>query len=84
MTESVSIGTTLDAIAIDVDALAWDKQDGLLPAIVQDAETYRVLMLGYMNREALAKTLETRQVTFFSRSKGRLWTKGESLSLIHI
>lgn len=88
MTESVSIGTTLDAIAIDVEALAWDKQDGLLPAVVQDAETYRVLMLGYMNREALAKTLETRQVTFFSRSKGRLWTKGERsghmLSLVAI
>jgi phosphoribosyl-ATP pyrophosphohydrolase/phosphoribosyl-AMP cyclohydrolase len=73
MTESSSIVATLDG-----DALAWDKQDGLLPAVVQDAETYRVLMLGYMNREALAKTLETGQVTFFSRSKGRLWTKGES------
>jgi phosphoribosyl-ATP pyrophosphohydrolase/phosphoribosyl-AMP cyclohydrolase len=60
------------------DGLAWDKQGGLLPAIVQDADSRRVLMLGYMSREALAKTLETRQVTFFSRSKGRLWTKGES------
>ena len=60
-----------------IDALAWDKQDGLLPAIVQDAETLRVLMLGYMDRAALQATLDTRRVTFFSRSKGQLWTKGE-------
>jgi phosphoribosyl-AMP cyclohydrolase / phosphoribosyl-ATP pyrophosphohydrolase len=60
-----------------VDVLAWDKQDGLLPAVVQDAETLRVLMLGYMDRAALQATLDTRRVTFFSRSKGRLWTKGE-------
>lgn len=58
--------------------LAWDRHGGLLPAIVQDAATQRVLMLGYMNREALATTLATRRVTFFSRSRGRLWTKGES------
>jgi phosphoribosyl-ATP pyrophosphohydrolase/phosphoribosyl-AMP cyclohydrolase len=58
--------------------LAWDRHGGLLPAIVQDAATQRVLMLGYMNREALATTLSTRLVTFFSRSRGRLWTKGES------
>lgn len=51
--------------------------DGLLPAIVQDNETKNVLMLGYMNREALNKTLETNKVTFFSRTKKRLWTKGE-------
>ncbi len=62
----------------DMESLAWEKQSGLLPAVVQDASTRRVLMLGYMNREALARTLETRQVTFFSRSKGRLWTKGEN------
>ena len=60
-----------------IDALAWDKQDGLLPAIVQDAQTLRVLMLGYMDRAALQATLDTRRVTFFSRSKGRSWTKGE-------
>lgn len=60
-----------------VEALSWDKQDGLLPAIVQDARTLRVLMLGYMNREALETTLRSGQVTFFSRSKQRLWTKGE-------
>lgn len=60
-----------------INALAWDKQDGLLPAIVQDAQTLRVLMLGYMDRAALQATLDTRRVTFFSRSKGQLWTKGE-------
>ena len=63
---------------IDIDALAWDKQGGLLPAIVQDAATLRVLMLGYMDREALGTTLSSGKITFFSRSKARLWTKGES------
>lgn len=61
-----------------IDGLAWEKQGGLLPAIVQDAANGRVLMLGYMNREALVATLESRRVTFWSRSKARLWTKGES------
>ena len=51
--------------------------NGLVPTIIQDATTKNVLMLGYMNEESLAKTLETKQVTFFSRSKNRLWTKGE-------
>ncbi len=68
--------------AVDnIDALAtidWDKSDGLVPAVVQDARTLRVLMLGYMDRAALDATLGSRRVTFFSRSKGRLWTKGES------
>ncbi|MFH6960016.1 bifunctional phosphoribosyl-AMP cyclohydrolase/phosphoribosyl-ATP diphosphatase HisIE [Flavobacterium aquidurense] len=50
---------------------------GLIPAIIQDSETKNVLMLGYMNEESLQKTLETQKVTFFSRSKQRLWTKGE-------
>lgn len=50
---------------------------GLIPAIIQDNETKTVLMLGYMNEEAYQKTLETKKVTFFSRSKNRLWTKGE-------
>ena len=58
--------------------LAWDKQAGLLPAIVQDASNGRVLMLGYMDRQALATSLESEHVTFFSRSKQRLWTKGEA------
>lgn len=51
--------------------------DGLVPAIIQDASTNKVLMLGYMNQEALTKTEKERRVTFFSRSKQRLWTKGE-------
>lgn len=62
----------------EIQALAWDKQQGLLPAVVQDARTRRVLMLGYMDRAALEATLATRRVTFFSRSKQRLWMKGES------
>lgn len=62
----------------DIPALNWAKTDGLIPAIVQDATSGQVLMLGCMNEEALAKTLETGKVTFFSRSKGRLWTKGET------
>lgn len=61
-----------------LDQLDWTKQNGLLPAIVQDADTGQVLMLGYMNADALAETLRSRQVTFFSRSRNRLWTKGES------
>ncbi len=66
------------AMAFSADALAWSKQDGLLPAIVQDASTRRVLMLGYMNREALRLSMTTGHVTFFSRSRQRLWTKGET------
>ncbi|PRH81427.1 bifunctional phosphoribosyl-AMP cyclohydrolase/phosphoribosyl-ATP diphosphatase HisIE [Arenimonas caeni] len=61
-----------------IDSLAWDKQQGLLPAIVQDAGSHRVLMLGYMDRAALEATLATGRVTFYSRSKQRLWMKGES------
>lgn len=53
------------------------EKNGLLPAIIQDANTGKVLMLGYINAESLAKTIETNKVTFFSRSKNRLWTKGE-------
>lgn len=60
-----------------IAALAWDKQGGLLPAIIQDARSHRVLMLGYMDRDALVQTLRERRVTFFSRSRQRLWTKGE-------
>ena len=52
--------------------------DGLIPAVIQDAETQKVLMLGFMNREAYDKTVETGKVTFFSRTKQRLWTKGET------
>jgi phosphoribosyl-ATP pyrophosphohydrolase/phosphoribosyl-AMP cyclohydrolase len=68
-------------MSIDVMALPsldWAKVDGLVPVIVQDATNLRVLMLGYMNAEALEVTRATGKVTFFSRTKQRLWTKGES------
>lgn len=69
----------MSGVVFDGDSLDWAKaQDGLLPAIVQDASTHRVLMLGYMDRAALAATLASGQVTFFSRSRQRLWIKGES------
>lgn len=55
----------------------WEKGGGLLPAIIQDAQTSRVLMLGYMNEEALAKTLKAKRVWFYSRARERLWMKGE-------
>jgi phosphoribosyl-ATP pyrophosphohydrolase/phosphoribosyl-AMP cyclohydrolase len=71
----VSAGGTALRTVIELD---WDKGGGLLPAIVQDAGSGAVLMLGYMNREALAATEATGRVTFWSRSKGRLWTKGET------
>jgi phosphoribosyl-AMP cyclohydrolase len=60
------------------DVLDFDKQNGLITAVVQDARTRRVLMVGYMNREAIEKTVESGHITFFSRSRQRLWTKGES------
>lgn len=55
----------------------FSKQNGLVPAIIQDASTNKVLMLGYMNEEAYQKTVDSKLVTFYSRSKQRLWTKGE-------
>ncbi|WP_182033845.1 bifunctional phosphoribosyl-AMP cyclohydrolase/phosphoribosyl-ATP diphosphatase HisIE [Vibrio diabolicus] len=68
--------------AAEVSSLAerinWEKVGGLVPAIVQDFQSSQVLMMGYMNQDALAKTGETGQVTFFSRTKERLWTKGET------
>jgi phosphoribosyl-AMP cyclohydrolase / phosphoribosyl-ATP pyrophosphohydrolase len=61
-----------------LERLDWDKGAGLLPAVVQDIDTGAVLMLAYMNRAALAATQASGRVTFWSRSKGRLWTKGET------
>ena len=63
---------------IHLPNIDWDKVSGLLPAIIQDNQTGQVLMLGYMNPEALRITAETGQVTFYSRSKQRLWMKGET------
>ena len=75
-------------ITTEANQLDFTKGDGLIPAIIQDAQTNKVLMLGYMNREALEKTLTEKRVTFFSRSKKRLWTKGETsghfLHLVHV
>jgi phosphoribosyl-AMP cyclohydrolase / phosphoribosyl-ATP pyrophosphohydrolase len=64
--------------ADDIATLAWAKMDGLLPAIVQDADTREPLMLAYMDEAALRATLASGRATFFSRSKGRLWEKGET------
>lgn len=62
----------------DADSLDFDKSGGILPAVIQHAETGAVLMLGYMSREALRETLTRRRVVFFSRSRQRLWEKGET------
>lgn len=64
--------------AADIERIDWQKNDGLVPAIVQHATSGSVLMLGYMNRAALAATLERGRVVFFSRSRQRLWEKGET------
>ena len=61
-----------------VGSLNWDKVDGLMPVVIQDCATLQVLMLGYMNQEALQKTIESQKVTFYSRTKKRLWMKGET------
>lgn len=63
---------------INLTKINWQKVDNLLPVIVQNAKTCEVLMLGYMNLEALEKTLSEKRVTFYSRTKQRLWTKGET------
>ncbi len=63
---------------MSIENLEWEKMGGLIPAIVQDAFDGRVLMQGYMNREALDTTLESGKVTFWSRSQEKLWTKGET------
>ena len=64
--------------ARDIQAIDWEKTDGMVPAIVQDALDGRVLMQGWMNPEALANSLDNRLVTFWSRSRQKLWTKGET------
>ena len=63
---------------INIDQVDWEKGDGLVPAVIQDVNNGHVLMLGYMNKEALSHTINSGKVTFFSRSKNRLWTKGET------
>ncbi|TSA22657.1 bifunctional phosphoribosyl-AMP cyclohydrolase/phosphoribosyl-ATP diphosphatase HisIE [bacterium] len=61
-----------------IDKLNFTKLNGLIPAIIQDTTTNQVLMVGFMNREAVEKTIQERRVTFWSRTKGRLWQKGET------
>jgi phosphoribosyl-ATP pyrophosphohydrolase/phosphoribosyl-AMP cyclohydrolase len=60
-----------------IDKINFKKENGLVPCIIQDINTLQVLMLGYMNREAFEETMKSKRVTFFSRSKNRLWQKGE-------
>jgi phosphoribosyl-AMP cyclohydrolase / phosphoribosyl-ATP pyrophosphohydrolase len=62
----------------DLSSLNFEKSSGLIPAIVQDSNTDKILMLGFMNKDALDKTIREEKVTFFSRTKQRLWTKGET------
>ena len=62
----------------DLNKIDWDKGNGLIPAIIQENKSHTVLMLGYMNLEALQLTLQTKKVTFFSRTKNRIWQKGET------
>ena len=63
---------------INLDKIDWNKGQGLVPAIVQNSDNGQILMLAYMDRAALAQTMSSKKVTFFSRSKNRLWTKGET------
>ncbi len=65
-------------MSLEIEKLDFAKGDGLLPAVVQDADSGAVLMLGYMNREAVEQTLARRRAVFYSRSKQRLWEKGET------
>ncbi|CEG56579.1 bifunctional phosphoribosyl-AMP cyclohydrolase/phosphoribosyl-ATP diphosphatase HisIE [Legionella fallonii] len=73
---------------LEINTLDWHKMNGLLPAIIQNAENGKVLMLGYMNQESLIATLTSGQLTMYSRSRKRLWRKGESsgnsMAVLHI
>ena len=62
----------------EIENLDWHKSNGLIPAIIQDYQTLQVLMLGFMNQESLTKSIETQKVTFYSRTKQRIWQKGET------
>lgn len=67
-----------ETIMIDITRIDFSKTNGLIPACIQEAETAQVLMIGFMNQEALQQTLDTKKVTFYSRRKQRLWVKGET------
>ncbi len=78
----LSIHSEINSLTMQLD---FNKGNGLIPAIIQDAVTHAVLMMGYMNEEAYKKTLETKLVTFYSRSREKLWTKGEeSGNFLHL
>ena len=69
----------------EIENLDWEKSNGLIPAIIQDHETLQILMLGFMNQEALQRSIEAQKVTFYSRTKKRIWQKGEtSKNFLHI
>jgi phosphoribosyl-ATP pyrophosphohydrolase/phosphoribosyl-AMP cyclohydrolase len=69
----------------EIQGLDFKKMDGLIPAVIQDVDTRAVLMIGFMNEEALAKTLKDKKVTFWSRTKKKLWQKGEeSGNYLHV
>lgn len=78
----------MNNLMLEIENINWDKVNGLIPVIIQDHNTLQVLMLGYMNNEALQQTILTKKVTFYSRTKQRLWVKGETsgneLSVISI
>ncbi|MGL4991288.1 MAG: phosphoribosyl-AMP cyclohydrolase [Sarcina sp.] len=63
---------------IEINSIDFEKNKGLIPAVIQDYETLEVLMLGYMNKESLKKTIDTKKTYFFSRSRKKLWNKGET------
>lgn len=90
MSEALTEQTTFNASEIQAISarIDWEKVDGLVPVIVQDYRSSQVLMMGYMNSDALQKTADTGLVTFYSRTKQRLWTKGEesgnSLGLVNL
>ncbi|WP_194090197.1 bifunctional phosphoribosyl-AMP cyclohydrolase/phosphoribosyl-ATP diphosphatase HisIE [Vibrio hibernica] len=92
MSESVNQNEQSAFQASDYEALTgrinWEKVEGLVPVVVQDFQSSQVLMLGYMNQDALQKTAQTGLVTFYSRTKQRLWTKGEesgnSLNVVNV
>lgn len=65
-------------MTLKIESIDWDKVQGLIPAVIQNADSLQVLMLGYMDQEALQKTIDDQKVCFFSRTKNRLWTKGET------
>ena len=78
MAGSLQKNNLLSPPLMQLPQINWPKVNNLLPAIIQDSQTKEVLMLGYMNQEALALTLKTNQVTFFSRTRQCLWTKGKN------